>query len=67
MLIPAMRRYIPQVDAYDSPSSELQAATCERIYQLGNNPHHAWIYEEAMRTPGVAVLHDVVLHHLIVR
>jgi len=36
------------------------------LYFLGNNPHHAWIYEEAMCTPGVIVLHDLVLHHLIV-
>ncbi|HEX9460038.1 MAG TPA: glycosyltransferase family 4 protein, partial [Thermoanaerobaculia bacterium] len=38
----------------------------QNLYHLGNNPHHAWIYEEAMRTPGVVVLHDLVLHHLIV-
>jgi glycosyltransferase involved in cell wall biosynthesis len=37
-----------------------------RIYHLGNNPHHEWIYREAMRVPGVVVLHDLVLHHLIV-
>jgi glycosyltransferase involved in cell wall biosynthesis len=37
-----------------------------RLYHLGNNPHHEWIYREAMRTPGVVVLHDLVLHHLIV-
>ncbi|HYH05655.1 MAG TPA: glycosyltransferase [Thermoanaerobaculia bacterium] len=36
------------------------------IYQLGNNPHHELMYREAMRTPGVVVLHDLVLHHLIV-
>jgi len=36
------------------------------LYQLGNNPHHEWIYAEAMRRPGVVVLHDLVLHHLIV-
>ncbi|HEX2121858.1 MAG TPA: glycosyltransferase family 4 protein, partial [Thermoanaerobaculia bacterium] len=36
------------------------------VYQLGNNPHHEWIYGEAMRAPGVVVLHDLVLHHLIV-
>jgi glycosyltransferase involved in cell wall biosynthesis len=36
------------------------------IYQLGNNPHHEWIYLQALKTPGVIVLHDVVLHHLIV-
>jgi glycosyltransferase involved in cell wall biosynthesis len=36
------------------------------VYQLGNNPHHEVMYREAMREPGVAVLHDLVLHHLIV-
>ncbi|HYM59660.1 MAG TPA: hypothetical protein VEZ11_02070, partial [Thermoanaerobaculia bacterium] len=36
------------------------------VYQLGNNPHHEWIYREAMAYPGVIVLHDLVLHHLIV-
>lgn len=36
------------------------------IGQLGNNPHHDFIYGEAMREPLHAVLHDFVLHHLIV-
>src|SRR5206468_12037615 len=36
------------------------------FYQLGNNPHHEWIYKAAMKNPGVIVLHDIVLHHLIV-
>ena len=36
------------------------------IYQLGNNPLHEFIYREAMERPGVIVLHDVVLHHLLV-
>ncbi|HYK01783.1 MAG TPA: glycosyltransferase [Thermoanaerobaculia bacterium] len=36
------------------------------IYQLGNNPHHELMYREAMHHPGVVVLHDLVLHHLIV-
>jgi glycosyltransferase involved in cell wall biosynthesis len=36
------------------------------VYQLGNNPHHEFVYREAMAHPGVAVLHDFVLHHLIV-
>src|SRR5581483_5154180 len=35
-------------------------------YHLGNNPFHEEIYRAAMRQPGIAVLHDVVLHHLIV-
>lgn len=36
------------------------------IYHLGNNPFHEAIYRLAMREPGIIVLHDVVLHHLIV-
>jgi glycosyltransferase involved in cell wall biosynthesis len=36
------------------------------IGQLGNNPYHEFIYDEAMRAPLHAVLHDFVLHHLIV-
>jgi hypothetical protein len=36
------------------------------IYHLGNNPFHEEIYWLAMCEPGIIVLHDVVLHHLIV-
>lgn len=35
------------------------------VYQQGNNPHHEYIYRRAMETPGLLVLHDFVLHHLI--
>ena len=36
------------------------------VYQLGNNPFHEAIYREALSYPGIAVLHDAILHHLIV-
>ena len=55
MLIPALRKHV-----------DLDASDGQRIYQLGNNPHHTSIYQEAMRVPGVIVLHDIVLHHLVV-
>ncbi len=36
------------------------------IYQLGNNTtYHEQIYAVMRRYPGVAVLHDVILHHFI--
>jgi glycosyltransferase involved in cell wall biosynthesis len=35
------------------------------LYQVGNNPLHAGIYRRALAQPGVAVLHDAVLHHLL--
>jgi glycosyltransferase involved in cell wall biosynthesis len=35
------------------------------FHHLGNNPFHEFVYRAALRWPGVAVLHDFVLHHLI--
>ena len=63
MLIPELEKHVA-LTAIGDPSSLIPRPSS--LYFLGNNPHHAWIYEEAMRTPGVIVLHDLVLHHLIV-
>jgi glycosyltransferase involved in cell wall biosynthesis len=62
MLIPALREH---VELEVNPGNR-QPATGNAIYQLGNNPYHESIYRKAMERPGVIVLHDVVLHHLIV-
>jgi len=35
------------------------------LYQLGNNPAHDFVYETALRHPGVAVLHEANLHYLV--
>jgi glycosyltransferase involved in cell wall biosynthesis len=36
------------------------------LYHVGNDPdHHGWIVEALRRRPGVVVLHDFVLHHLV--
>ncbi len=35
------------------------------LYHQGNNPHHEYIYERALETPGLLVLHEHCLHHLI--
>ncbi len=58
MVLPALAKRVELVD--DARDADVA------IYQLGNNPHHEWIYAEAMKRPGVVVLHDLVLHHLIV-
>ena len=34
------------------------------VYQMGNSAAHASIYNELMRSPGVVVMHEFVLHHL---
>jgi glycosyltransferase involved in cell wall biosynthesis len=68
ILAPALREKV-DLQVISSPDElRRQPATGNRqpIYHLGNNPHHEWIYDEAMRAPGVIVLHDYVLHHLIV-
>lgn len=36
-----------------------------QIYHLGNNRLHREIYAHALEVPGVVVLHDAVLHHLL--
>ncbi|MBL8221448.1 MAG: glycosyltransferase [Bryobacterales bacterium] len=41
-------------------------AQCDiALYQIGNNEHHIHAYEAALRYPGVAVLHEANLHHLV--
>ncbi len=47
------------------PDLAAQAGYDVVLYQQGNNPHHEYIYRRAMETPGVVVLHDYVLHHLL--
>lgn len=36
-----------------------------RLYHVGNSPLHGSIYREAVRTPGVVVLHEWNLHELL--
>ena len=36
------------------------------LYHVGNDPaEHGWIVEALQRRPGVVVLHEFVLHHLV--
>jgi glycosyltransferase involved in cell wall biosynthesis len=42
---------------------DTEADVC--LYHLGNNPLHGEIYRQALVRPGVVVLHDAVLHHLL--
>lgn len=36
-----------------------------QLYQIGNNALHWEIYQRAIRQPGVILLHDACLHHLL--
>jgi len=35
------------------------------LYQIGNNAWHDFVYETALQVPGVVVMHESNLHHLI--
>jgi glycosyltransferase involved in cell wall biosynthesis/SAM-dependent methyltransferase len=35
------------------------------VYQVGNNVFHDFVYETALRHPGVVVMHESNLHHLL--
>ena len=55
-----------EVEAFDSRPARFDASSFDAIvYQLGNNPHHSFVYEMAMEHPGVVVMHEANLHHLI--
>lgn len=36
------------------------------LYHMGNNAYHVYIYDLALRIPGVVMLHDFNLHYLVV-
>lgn len=48
---------------------ELFESVCETydlyVYQIGNNRFHTTIYQIAMRHPGIIILHDFAIHHLV--
>jgi len=65
LVLPALAK-AADVQAFDSLDGYRREEFDHVLYQLGNNPHHEVMFAEAMREPGVIVLHDLVLHHLIV-
>src|SRR5262245_9871042 len=35
------------------------------VYHLGNNTYHEYIYDRSTRTPGLLVMHESCMHHLV--
>ena len=54
-----------EIDAFDSPGARPLDGYDACVYQVGNNPLHGAVYDAALVVPGVVVLHDAVLHHLL--
>jgi glycosyltransferase involved in cell wall biosynthesis len=63
LLLPALRERVDVVVAEQGKSvSDADVA----LYHIGNDPDaHGWIVDALERRPGVVVLHEYVLHHLI--
>ena len=49
----------------DYLADEARLERLPHLYQLGNNPDHVYMLPVLLRHPGVVVLHDVSLHHLV--
>src|ERR687883_41463 len=64
LLLPALERLI-DVDVVRRGRTRPIAADVA-LYHVGNDPDaHGWIVDALRRRPGVVVLHDLVLHHLV--
>jgi glycosyltransferase involved in cell wall biosynthesis len=63
LLLPALRERVDVVVA--EPGKRAPHADIS-VYHIGNDPDaHGWIVDALRRRPGVVVLHEFVLHHLI--
>jgi glycosyltransferase involved in cell wall biosynthesis len=64
LLLPALRERIEEV-AVAEPGKRAPHADIA-LYHVGNDPEaHGWIVDTLRDRPGVVVLHELVLHHLI--
>ncbi len=65
LLLPALSRLIDVAPARRGRLRRAPQADVS-LYHVGNDPDaHGWILDALRRRPGVAVLHDFVLHHLV--
>jgi glycosyltransferase involved in cell wall biosynthesis len=65
LLLPALRRHVDVTVARRGASRPPRGVDLS-VYHIGNNPEaHGWILGALRRSPGLVVLHDFVLHHLV--
>lgn len=66
LLLPALRQRLDVVVVRRRRVVRPPRGVDVALYHVGNNPDaHAWIVDALRRRPGVVVLHDFVLHHLV--
>jgi glycosyltransferase involved in cell wall biosynthesis len=65
LLLPALER-LASVEVVRPGRTRPVGDADVALYHIGNDPDaHAWIVDALRRRPGVVVLHDFVIHHLI--
>ena len=65
LLLPALREHV-DVEVVKRGAERPPRGVDLSVYHIGNNPDaHGWILDALRRSPGVVVLHDFVLHHLV--
>jgi glycosyltransferase involved in cell wall biosynthesis len=65
LLLPALQRRL-EVTAVRRGRRRAPRGTEVALYHIGNNPDaHGWIVDALERRPGLVVLHEFVLHHLV--
>ena len=64
-LLDEMKR-IADVTAFSKKPERFDSAEFDvALYQIGNNIFHDFCYEAALEHPGVVVIHEANLHHLV--
>lgn len=64
-LIERLRKFV-DLEIFSDQSRPFDPAQFDlALYHTGNNPYHSFVYEAALRNPGVVVMHESNLHHLI--
>jgi glycosyltransferase involved in cell wall biosynthesis len=65
LLLPAVRRHV-DIAVTRRGATRSPRGVDLSVYHIGNNPDaHGWIVDALRRRPGLVVLHDFVLHHLV--
>jgi glycosyltransferase involved in cell wall biosynthesis len=65
LLLPALERLV-EVEVVRPGRTRPVADADLALYHIGNDPDaHGWILDALRRRPGVVVLHDFVVHHLM--
>jgi glycosyltransferase involved in cell wall biosynthesis len=65
LLLPALREHV-DIDVVKRGTKRPPRGVDLSVFHIGNNPDaHGWILDALRREPGLVVLHDFVLHHLV--